>query len=47
MTIFLYVLVDKTGRILYTDSTSQGCEEFKKALGNVDYKIIKLKGVLK
>lgn len=47
MIISLWILVDKSGRILYTDLNKQGCEEFKKALGNVDYKIIKLKGELK
>lgn len=47
MIISLWILVDNSGRIVYTDSNRKGCEAFKKALNNDNYKIIKLKGELK
>lgn len=46
MQINLYVLVDKSGRIIYTSDYVLHLEEFKRALNQPDLQIILLKGDL-
>jgi hypothetical protein len=46
MEINLWVLVDNSGRIYYSDDKKEHCELFKNKLNMDDLKVIQLKGVL-
>lgn len=45
--IELYVLVDKTGRILYTDHNEKSIVDYKESNGFSDKFVVKLKGEIK